>query len=333
MKTFKESELKTFEQLAMLRQGSLKQILASFLKKHYKQVVHTKDYIFAVGDIPVALVAHLDTVFKNPPTDIFFDQKKNVLWAPNGLGADDRAGVFAIVQIVRAGYKPHIIFTTDEEIGGHGASKLALLDCPFKELKYIIELDRRGSNDCVFYDCENQEFVEYVEQFGFEYNFGSYTDICEFCPAWGIAGVNLSIGYKDEHSTSETLFVGQMLSTIEKVKKMLADAAHIEEAFIYIPSKTAYHYTYGYDWYDYRPRVLKCTSCQKYLMEEELFPVVMLDKDTKFFCPDCLVNDKIAWCNQCSSAYQKAVAAESDTGICPKCVELKEKKANVTKAN
>ena len=59
----------------MLRQSSLKPVLASFLKKHYKQVVHTQDYIFAIGDIPVALVAHLDTVFKNPPTDIFFDQK------------------------------------------------------------------------------------------------------------------------------------------------------------------------------------------------------------------------------------------------------------------
>ena len=99
MKTFKNSELRTFEQLASLRQSSLKKVLASFLKKHYKKVVHTKDYIFAEGTIPIALTAHMDTVFKQPPQEIFFDPVKNVMWSPEGLGADDRAGIFAIVQI------------------------------------------------------------------------------------------------------------------------------------------------------------------------------------------------------------------------------------------
>ena len=34
----------------------------------------------------------------------------------------------------------------------------------------MIELDRRGKNDCVFYDCYCPDFIEYVEQFGFEEN-------------------------------------------------------------------------------------------------------------------------------------------------------------------
>ena len=93
----------------------------------------------ATGDIPIALVAHMDTVFKKPPEEIFFDQKHNVMWSPQGLGADDRAGVFAIVQIVRSGLKPHVIFTTDEECGALGAMALAKLDCPFTELKYLIQ--------------------------------------------------------------------------------------------------------------------------------------------------------------------------------------------------
>ena len=333
MKTFKNSELKTFEQLASLKQSSLKKVLASFLKKHYPKVIHTKEYIFAEGDIPIALVAHMDTAFKAPPEEIFFDPVKNVMWSPDALGADDRAGIFAIVQIIRSGLKPHVIFTTDEEIGGLGASKLAELDCPFSDLKYVIELDRRGSNDCVFYDCENPKFTEYVEAFGFEYNFGSYTDICEFCPTWKIAGVNLSIGYRDEHSVSEVLFVGRMYSTIEKVKKMLADAANLKEPFEYIPSPTRYNYAYGMDWYNwgssaYGHGVSKCRQCKKYFMEEELFPVVMLDKTTAFFCPDCLV-DHVSWCKECQSAYQKYSPEAPSEGICPICQDLKEKKTNV----
>ena len=326
MKTFNMSELKTFEQLASLKQDSLKKVLASFLKKHYKKVIHTKDYIFAEGEVPVALVAHMDTVFTLPPEEIFFDQKKNVMWSPQGLGADDRAGVFAIVQIVRAGFRPHVIFTTDEEVGGLGATAIAQLDCPFNDLKYVIELDRRGSNDCVFYDCDNKEFVEYVESFGFEWNFGSYSDICEFCPEWGVAGVNLSIGYRDEHSEIEVLFVGQMLSTIEKVKKMLTDAKNLEQPFVYIPGKRSfYNYAYGMDdfgFQSYSYQVLRCNCCHKYFMEEEMFPVLMQDKTTKFYCPDCIVSNA-AWCEKCGSAYQKYAPEEPNTGLCHCCREEK----------
>lgn len=327
MKTFKPGELKTFEQLASLSQGSLKKVLSKFLSKHYKKVVETDDYIFAEGDIPIALVAHMDTVFKLPPDDIYYDERKNVMWSPDGLGADDRAGVYAIVTLIREGFKPHIIFTTDEEMGAIGASLLAKLDCPFSECKYIIQLDRRGSNDCVFYDCDNQAFVDYVEQFGFEWNYGTFTDISKLCPAWKIAGVNLSVGYRDEHSTSEVLFVGQLLSTIAKVRKMLQQA-ETAPYFEYVPAKYNGYYG-GWNWetgYS-STGVLKCSHCHKYFMEEEMFPVVMQDESTGFFCPDCL-SKEAAWCTTCNSAFEKHSPEQGYVGTCPLCSDMKEKKKN-----
>lgn len=328
MRTFKNSEQKTFEQLLVLSQRSLKKVLSTFLKRHYPKVIETKDYIYAEGTIPVALVAHMDTVFKNPPEEIFFDPKHNVMWSPQGLGADDRAGVFGIVQIIRSGLLPHVIFTTDEERGALGAMQLAKLDCPFSDVKYLIQLDRRGSDDCVFYECDNKEFVDYVEDFGFSLNYGSFSDISELCPAWGVAGVNLSIGYRDEHSETEVLFVGQMLATIAKVKKML-NAAETAKRFEYIPSPVT-NFPFSQNWYNWgtityglsdEPNVMKCNGCKKYFMEEELFPTVMLDKTTKFYCPDCMV-DKIAWCDECGSAYEKYSPEAPDTGICPICSEI-----------
>lgn len=332
MKTFKNSELKTFEQLASLTQNSLKKVLSSFLKRHYPKVIETKDYIYAEGEIPIALVAHMDTVFKKPPSEIFFDERHNVMFSPQGLGADDRAGVFAIIQIIRGGQKPHVIFTTDEEYGALGAMELSKLDCPFTNLKYIIQLDRRGSDDCVFYDCDNEDFVEYIESFGFTWNYGSFTDISKLCPSWKIAGVNLSVGYRDEHSATEVLFVGQLLATINKVKKML-NAALEAPVFKYIPMANT---PYGKDWYTWNKNtyswsdsneVMKCHNCKKYFMEEELFPAVMLDKTTKFFCPDCLV-DNVAWCNECGSAFEKYSPEAPSTGICPMCEDLEEKTKN-----
>ena len=293
----------------------------------------------------------MDTVFTTPPEEVFFDQRHNVMWSPDGLGADDRAGVFAILQIIRAGLKPHVVFTTDEEMGGLGASKLTAIPCPFKDLRYVIELDRRGSNDCVFYDCDSPEFTEYIENFGFEWNYGSFSDISVLCPAWKIAGVNLSIGYRDEHSTSEVLFVGQMLSTIEKVKKMLQEEEIPQ--FEYIESKYTYYdywlrdlghkwggfkdsaaaaHAYAYGWGD----VITCSGCKKTYMEEEMYPVVMLDGSTGFYCSDCLVD--AGWCDECNSAFQKHSPEAPDTGLCIKCKELKEKqngqsnnKGNTTK--
>ena len=285
MRTFKGEDIKTFEQIACLKQDTLRKVVARFLKKHYPNVIDTQDYVFCEGDIPIALVAHLDTVFTRIPQEIFYDSKQGVMWSPDGLGADDRAGVFAILKIIQSGLKPHIIFTTDEEYGGIGASKLAALSCPFKDLKYMIELDRKGSDDCVFYDCDNGEFVEYIEKFGFVESMGTFSDISILCPAWGVAGVNLSIGYRDEHTPIEILFVGQMLSTIEKVKKMLQEKDIPQ--FKYIPNPYGYSALWN-SCYANDNKVEKCTFCKKYFIEEELFPIIMQDGSTQFCCPDCI---------------------------------------------
>ena len=199
--------------------------MSQYLKAKYDNVIVTKDYIIAIGNIPIALIAHMDTVFKIPVSDLYYDQKKGVLWSPEGLGADDRAGIFAIIKILQDGLRPSVILTTGEEDGGVGACAICdkYPECPIPGLKYLIQLDRHGSNDCVFYDCYCPEFVDYVESFGFCERWGSFTDISFLMPEWQIVGVNLSIGYEDEHSRTEILNIGPLFDTIRKVKNMLTE--------------------------------------------------------------------------------------------------------------
>ena len=315
MRTFNTNDYSMFEHLVSLKQPSLLKTVEAFLRRRYDKVVVTKEYIYAVGDIPIALVAHLDTVFSTPPKTIYFDQRKNVLWSPEGLGADDRAGVFAIIKIIRAGLKPHIIFTTDEEAGALGATALIeQVPEPFAKMKYIIQLDRHGICDCVFYDCDNDDFVKYVEQFGFIEAYGSFSDISEICPAWKIAGVNLSVGYQDEHSVAETLHIGPFLATIERVTKMLQDANNAP-SFKYVPNPYALQWnllqksaweTDG--WY-------RCNKCKKSFTEYELFPVKCLDGKTHFYCPDCVVGN-VSWCTICGDAFEPA---DENEKICKDC--------------
>ena len=319
MKILTKSEVTLMEDLCGVSQETLKHVLYKFLKQNYKEATYHEDFLLAEGNIPIALVAHMDTVFKAPPKEIFYDRKKNVMWSPTGMGADDRAGVFAIIQIIKADYRPHIIFTTDEEIGCIGAEELSYFPCPFKDLRYIIQLDRRNSNDCVFYDCDNPDFEKYVESFGFITAWGSFTDICELCPQWGIAGVNLSIGYRDEHTTSEVLFVGQMLSTIEKVKKMLS-VENIPE-FKYIPAPGAYYnwhypasyYNYGYDYEDDYPIdpfpsadsiKYKCHNCGNDYDRDEVLDVKLIRGGKGYYCIDCLNSNNVEWCKSCGECFE-----------------------------
>ena len=313
-----QNDYKLFKTIVGLKQNSLMKTLDSYLRRKYDKgkIIKTDAYIYAEGDIPIALVAHMDTVFKSPPEHIYYDERQGVIWSPEGLGADDRAGVFAILKIVQSGLRPTIIFTTDEEIGGVGAEKL-VKDFPTSpsELKYIIQLDRRGTNDCVFYECVNEEFTKYVESFGFIENFGSFSDISELCPAWGIAGVNLSIGYEDEHSISETFHVKPWLSTVTKVELMLQE----EEipSFEYIEDTRYVNYwkalknPYAWDYPD--DDEICCSRCYKIFSEYEMIPV-KFHHGIKYYCPDCCV-DKVDWCNNCGEAFE----AEKGEKFCPEC--------------
>ena len=308
------NDFKTFEKLCGLTQKGLKKTLAALLRSKYKEVVETPDYLYAVGDIPIALCAHMDTVFPLPAKEVFYDRQKNVIWSPTGLGADDRAGVFAIIQIIKKGLRPHIIFTTDEETGAWGATALGKVDCPFEGLRYIIELDRRGSNDCVFYDCDNPEFTDYIESFGFSEAIGSFSDICMICEDWGIAGVNLSIGYRDEHSTSEVLFVGHMLNTIDKVVSMLSLPANKIPAFKFIPAAYSSNWWYG-QWAASHYDNTHCFLCGQEFKNEDMIPVKLRNNLVKNFCIDCIV-DNVSWCKICGEAFEPTT---NDMGLCNDC--------------
>lgn len=341
MKTLSQQDVKLIESIVGVDQASLQRVLYKFLKRYYtkEKVTFDEDFLLAEGDIPIALVAHMDTVFKQPAAELFYDRQKNVMISPTGMGADDRAGVFAIIKIIEAGFRPHIIFTTDEEIGCVGSNLLSYHPCPFKDLRFIIQLDRRGADDCVFYDCDNPEFEKYIESFGFVTAWGSFTDICELCPSWGMAGVNLSIGYRDEHTVSEVLFVGHMLNTIEKVKKILSETnipsfkyiKSIRGYYSYLGQNWEKYYNeyYGYptdeddDWdYDYKIGVTKCkcSKCKKMVDEDDVLAVKLIKGGKAFWCTDCLVAHADI-CHCCNEVFEIESKDDYVSGkpICKDC--------------
>ena len=315
MRVLQDKDYRLFEKLVSLTEAGVAKAMTQYLKSKYDNVIVHKDFIIAFGDIPIALVAHMDTVFKFPVSDLYYDQKKGVLWSPEGLGADDRAGIFAIIKILQDGLRPSIILTTGEEEGGVGACALVekYPECPFPGLKYMIQLDRHGTNDCVFYDCYCPEFVDYVESFGFCERWGSFTDISFLMPEWQIVGVNLSVGYEDEHSKQEILNINPLFDTIKKVKKMLGETEIPDFVYDEVVAAGSFWWKKTGNWFGQH-----CSRCKKMFTEYELFPVLGLDGKTKFYCPDCIVGH-VEWCDMCGDPFE--IGDRTGKKICKECKE------------
>lgn len=279
----------TLEQICQLNEMQLYYFLKKFLRKHYKKIKVQPEYILAEGTIPIILVAHLDTIFTGPPNKIFYDPKEKVKWGLGGAGFDDRAGVWAIIRLVKEGYRPHIIFTLGEESGGVGASAVAAKPMPFAEAHFLVELDRQGHNDCVFYGCGNKDFQTFIESFGFKTAIGSFSDISLIAPSWDLAAVNLSIGYLYEHTASELFYEDWFEETLSKVKQIL---------------KTNTKY-YDFQALDNKKGLVQCPCCNHFYPEEMIVKVQYSADGYLPICDNCFVDIEatLDWCKECGEPY------------------------------
>ena len=212
-----------------------KQLFKRLVKKFKgKTLISKGNFILVHGQAPVMLVAHLDTVHDEPVKDICISADGNILMSPQGIGGDDRCGVFALVKVYRLSkIKPWLLFCCDEEIGGLGAKKFCLahqqhqLPKEINDLKFIIELDRKGSRDAVYYHCDNPDFEAYISGKGFKTAQGSFSDISLIAPELGIAAVNLSCGYYSAHTRHEHINRAELNDTICKVVDIISNATQL----------------------------------------------------------------------------------------------------------
>ncbi len=160
----KSRENKLFSKLCRMPQRALKSYLVKELN-----MIEGDGYAFYEGTFPVLLTAHMDTVHQHLPGKIYYTKTKDEkieAWSPNGIGGDDRCGVYMILKLMKQ-LDCSDLLCEDEEIGSIGAGKFIKTDLckrlrDEKKFKYIIELDRANSNDAVIYDDENDEFHDIV---------------------------------------------------------------------------------------------------------------------------------------------------------------------------
>lgn len=109
-----------FKEIFQFSQERLKQALETELIENGYAVRKQRGFLYAQGTVPVLLVAHLDTVHRTQPETICYSADGTVMMSPQGIGGDDRAGVYMILRLIQSCHC-HVLFCEDEETGGHGA--------------------------------------------------------------------------------------------------------------------------------------------------------------------------------------------------------------------
>ena len=211
-------------------------------------------YVFVDNKAPVTLFAHMDTI-----NDIYNTKLNADDIITNGtqfsvsntskkeLGADDRAGIYIMLQLIKAGcIEYNYVFTQDEEIGGIGATAFAK---DYAEMlttqNAFISLDRRGANEVALYGYDNDELNEVFLHWGFITAFGSYMDCVEASRVTDIACLNISVGYDAEHTSDESLDFAITLDVLDLLQEDDIITALSEGPFMADP------YVEEKPWYDY----------------------------------------------------------------------------------
>ena len=181
----------------------------------------------------VLLVAHYDTVWMSnlrrtgpsveTPREV---RVSGMLLESNlpgvGIGADDRLGVLALWAMRSLGHS--ILLVPDEEIGCLGSTHVAS-EYPhiLKDHSFMMQFDRRGSYDLVYYGFFNAAFDAFLRSSfaGYSKGHGSCTDIIKLIPTAGICGVNISIGFHSEHTSSERVDILDYIRTVYYARNLL----------------------------------------------------------------------------------------------------------------
>jgi hypothetical protein len=259
-------------------------------------------YLFLSNPLsPILLQAHVDTVRskKEPPLTVYGSR---FLFGNGVLGADDRAGVYAILAIaekfLNSKRLPNILITDDEEIGGIGM-RIFCKHTEYKEVEHIklcLALDRQGCGEYVYYNNISDEVKAYVESFGFHEDYGTFSDCELFTDASQIPSVNLSVGFHNQHTKNERLHMDELELTINRVVSMIKDP--IKELY---PAKGKVvgkywggHGNYG-DWgnYSWKDNCIDEKESYKYMEECELCgnfaPLSRANVDGRMYsiCSEC----------------------------------------------
>lgn len=195
------------------------------------------------------LASHIDQVQRNHSKDFEVVSNGNVCFGyspkshqQQGLGADDKNGIFICLECLKAYDVLKVAFFVGEESGCVGSSDVNLEF--FKDCRFVVEPDRRGSSDLITSmfcgDVCSKDFVKAIgaKRFGYKEEEGSVTDVGELVERGvGISCLNLSCGYYEAHTDEEFTVLPELENCLVFVMRIIEECRDV------------YPYEYEGRWY------------------------------------------------------------------------------------
>jgi len=301
-----------------------------------------KNYdIDAVGNIVVTkghaktypcVVSHMDTVHKIVNDYKIFSEKieqdEIKLYAksnkqPTGIGGDDKSGIFSCLYFLNTLPAVKVVFFTQEEIGCNGSDDID--KSFFDDVRYIIQLDRRGAHDCI--DKKYQEptvshsFLSEIgilkKKYGFKSAIGTMTDsINLYNQGIGVSCLNISGGYYNPHTANEYILVNELWNSILFVQDIIRT----------LKAKRYTHKKPEVKIVKYTDIKVFCSSCSKLKAKS-----LGLYKNNRFICYKCWnkqnnnkwLDSKIGVCDICrkrTSERKLTFLPDINRILCPECL-------------
>lgn len=176
------------------------------------------------ADIYPAMCAHMDEVHYQKNRRIIFDGDlvygKSRRGERIGIGADDKNGIYAILETLRERPVMKALLTVVEENGGVGAGRADLgflYDCSI-----VMECDRKGNSDLItsIYGtciCDDETRDKLLGLgYGFKEEIGIFTDVYVL-KRRGLKApcVNVSAGYYYPHINDECTVLSELDNTVK----------------------------------------------------------------------------------------------------------------------
>ncbi|MGH8613353.1 MAG: hypothetical protein ACREYF_15400 [Gammaproteobacteria bacterium] len=184
---------------------------------------------------PVLWSCHTDSVHRTPGRQKLSLNAWPVVSLDEGgnaecLGADDAAGSWLMVQMVKANAPGLYIFHRDEEIGGLGSDWIQKHDPKRLDgIKFAIGLDRRGTESIITHQGVRTCSDAFARSLASELNDtrqgsgswrldngGTFTDTANYTDLVGEC-TNLSVGYCREHTAEESLNIAHLLDLLQSL--------------------------------------------------------------------------------------------------------------------
>ncbi len=161
------------------------------------------------------IVAHMDQVQRTHSRDFMPVETRDIIfgYSPSGrrqegLGADDKNGIWIALKCLEKYEVLKIALFTAEEVGCIGSSNCRMEF--FKDTRFVIQPDRRGYKDCVTtigrMSLCSREFIKDIrlKSFGYRETDGMMTDILALKErGLAISCINISCGYYEPHTDQE----------------------------------------------------------------------------------------------------------------------------------